>query len=282
MMINFQCDPDYEECIVTYLDILGFGSHIDEKSAQEVRRILNYFRKQAQPNKLDKEYFDEEDNFANAIVEIISDAIVRIKPTKNGQQIEDLISELIDLLYVQIECVANNILVRGAIVIDYIHLGEKQKGPYFGPGLVRAYEMERKEVIFPRIAVDENIIQRFNCGGNESLRSEDNSKFYEECFMDKLLTEDESGLLFIDYLETDAGNFDDGYNGLIDFLGRHNKLIKSGLEAAHSRDIIRKYNWLKKYHNARIYREMNGVDLDHFWEDEECTMREILEPLVID
>lgn len=213
---NFENDPDYEECIVTYLDVLGFQGHINEKSADEVKRILDVFRRVAQPQTFEGEAHDGIDARTEARIEILSDAIVRARPIANEYRYGVLAHELLDLQYIQIECIARGILTRGALTIDYLHLGNDLNGPYFGPGLIRAYEMERNEVIQPRIAVEERVVERFK--NDPLLRSEDNSYEYEVEFAERILKEDNSGLYFIDYLNADPGEFDNEYGGLLEFF----------------------------------------------------------------
>lgn len=281
-MTSFDEDPNYEECIVTYLDVLGFRTLIAEKSAEEVQSILNRFRRSAQPYKFDDEAFDMELARMNANVEIVSDAIVRARPIKNDFRYGVLAHELMDLQYTQIDCISNGIVIRGALTIDYLHLGDGLRGPYFGPGLIRAYEMERHDVIFPRIMVEERVVRRFKRKHDPSLRSEDNSYDFELQFLHHILKEDDAGLWFIDYLNAGPGEFDSGYGGLLEFFQRHHNLIVNGLDSAKRTDITKKYKWLQRYHNLRISEEMNNVKLDDFVPEYECTMREILEPLIIE
>lgn len=281
-MTNFEQDSNYEECVVTYLDVLGFKSHISEKSGEEVRRILNRFRRAAQPYRFEDEVHDEEVARTEAGVEILSDAIVRARAVRGDYRYGVLVHEIMDLRYAQIGCIANGILIRGALTVDYLHLGSDLRGPYFGPGLIRAYEMERKEVVFPRIAVEERVIQRFTNRNDPSLRSEVNTYEYEVNFLNDILKEDESGLFFIDYLNAGPDEFDDGYAGLYGFLQRHHSLISRSLESIERPDILRKFTWLKKYHNSCIFDEMKRVELDEFQPELENTPRDILEPLIIE
>ena len=277
-MTNFEEDPNYEECIITYLDVLGFRSHMGDKSAEEVRRILRRFRRVAQPRSTNGVEYDDEEARMEPRVEIFSDAIMRARVLENEYKYGVLAHELMDLQYIQIECVANGIVIRGAVTIGHLHLGDELEGPYFGPGLIRAYEMERKEVVFPRIAIDEAVIERFE--SDPLLRSENNYD-YEIRFVQNLLKEDQSGLKFIDYLNADPGEFDSGYAGLIELFQRHRKLIVQGLEAVDAANVVRKYTWLKRYHNSRIEAEIERVELDVFEPEFESTMRDVLEPLII-
>jgi hypothetical protein len=43
-MNDFETDPDYEDCLVTYIDILGFRSLLNTRSGAEIRQSLSKFR----------------------------------------------------------------------------------------------------------------------------------------------------------------------------------------------------------------------------------------------
>ena len=48
-MSSFNTDPDYEECIVTFIDLLGFRDLLNRRTAADIRQILNTFRREAEP-----------------------------------------------------------------------------------------------------------------------------------------------------------------------------------------------------------------------------------------
>ena len=259
----------YEDCIVTYLDILGFRNLIENSSVDELRNILKVFRRTAKPYG------------AKIHMEIVSDAVVRATTISRKHRDGAFFRELIDLLHIQIESITNGIIVRGAITIGELHIGKKTKGPLFGPALVRAYTMESNEVIFPRIAVDEKAIEILE--RDMSLWTDGEIQEEERDLLRNMLRTDESGLKYIDYLNSNflISELDGGYPGYTLLLRRHKTLIDNGIKSSCEPRIRRKYVWLKNYHNSHIEKEMNRLDLEVFNEEFESNMADVLKPLQV-
>ena len=61
---------------------------------------------------------------------------------------------------------------------------------FSGPGLVRAYLMEEREAVYPRIIVEEDVMERFT--NDETLWKEDHSKSDEAGYVTHMLKTDEA------------------------------------------------------------------------------------------
>ena len=100
-MTSFEDDPDYEECIVTFVDILGFRDLLAKKTAAKIREILSIFRPEAQP------YDDEQPRnrsqrriISEVKMEVISDAVVRARTIHTNYRDGALYQELLDLVFI--------------------------------------------------------------------------------------------------------------------------------------------------------------------------------------
>ena len=213
-------------------------------------------------------------------VEIVSDAIVRARTMEAKYQGGYLFWELLDLLHIQITCIAHGVAVRGAVAIGNLHLGDDLSGPVFGPALVRAYDMESNEVVFPRIAVDEMVLSRLLT--DSSLHKEGHTLEQEMKFCDDLLAEDLSGLRYIDYLDAARTEFED-YGDYVGFLQRHKALVKKGLEFSDSISpkVRRKYNWLRNYHNKQVRVEVQKFEPGVWNEEYGCVFHDVVEALLV-
>ncbi|MYE88784.1 hypothetical protein F4X33_07310 [Candidatus Poribacteria bacterium] len=278
-MTDTKKDPNYEECIVTFIDILGFRAHLHEKTAAEIQKILEIFRWVSEPYD-DSELTDSfEPRFASGVaMEVISDAVVRARTIHTEIKDGALFQEILDLIHIQAECVNHGILIRGALTIDYVHVGQKLQGPIFGKGLVSASQMEKTEAIYPRIVIDDRVLDRFS--HDRSLWKEDHSELQEKEFVADLLKTDEAGLSFIDYLYVTKSEVADD-SSYLEFLNHHKKLIERGLSTHDSRNVRRKYIWLKNYHNSQLAQDLDNPQVDNFADELEGTLREFLEPLII-
>ena len=249
-MTDFEADPDYEDCLVTFIDILGFRNLLNTKSGAEIRQALSTFRRQVSPGP-DPARVSRSDEVrlqSEVRAEIVSDAIVRVRTTETQYRDGTLVWELIDLLHIQIDLINDGILARAAMAMGPMHLGADLGGPVFGPGLVQAYEMEGREVIYPRIAIHEDVIERHRTDWR--LWREDHDYEEEKRHLDRLLRQDEAGLYFIDYLKAGYYEFDTGADDWLGFMQDHKALIVEGLETSPNASVRRKYVWLKNYHNS--------------------------------
>ena len=279
-MTEFHADPDYEECIVTFIDILGFRDLLNKQSAGEIREILHIFRRHAKPYD-DGEPKDSRERrvMSQVRMEVVSDAVVRARTIHTDYRDGALFQEIHDLVFIQSLCLNQGILLRGALTIDYIHVGRDLEGPLFGPGLVNAYLMEEREAVHPRIIVDEAVMTRL--AQDKALWKEGHSKAQETRYVEHLLKSDEAGLGFVDYLSAMKTEVEH-YGEYLDFLERHRNLIDQGLGAASRRDVRRKYVWLRNYHNSQIEYEMDTPNLDDIQPElDGATLREVLEPLIL-
>ena len=188
-------------------------------------------------------------------IEIISDAIVRVRPQKvcTLTKMSELFDELIVLKEIIADCISHGIFVRGAMTIGSMYLDDDPAGPLFGPALVDAYQLESREVIYPRVAVsDEVLMGRGNT--SDPFQAEVHRVDTEMAAL--ILTRDGSGLHFIDYLRAIITDVNHTEEEVIAFLERHRSLISSGLRT-HRADVRRKYLWLQNYHNMCIESTLN-------------------------
>lgn len=260
-MTDFQTDPGYEECLVTFFDILGFRNLLQTKSSAEISEFLSIFRQVSEGDDIVPATRSDERRLHSEVkAEIMSDAIVRVRTIETQYYVGALYWELLDLLHIQIDCLNADILVRGAMTIGHMHVGTNLDGPIFGPALVQAYEMEGKEVIYPRIVVHEDVIARHR--RDERLRREEHSLKEEEDYLSDILIEDEAGLHSIDYLRGILIAFEPDYEDWLAFLGEHKQLIETRLSEAANASVRRKISWMKIYHNRVVREALAKLEID--------------------
>lgn len=241
-----QAKHSYEPCVVSFIDVLGFREILKSKSASDVYDILKKLQNFTFPEETTPpKSMDEVRLQSQAFAHTVSDAIVRIRPYDTQYKDGALVWEIIDLLHAQIALVRSGILIRAGVAVGDAHVGLDGKGPIFGPALVRAYEVESQEAIFPRIVIDDGAIQAHLT--DERLRGEQNNLEHEKEAMSQLLATGEDGTCFIDYLSAE-GEYDDYF----DFLQHHASLVREGLKKHKAGRVARKYQWMANYHNRVI------------------------------
>lgn len=133
----------YEEKIVALIDILGFKNLVnDESKCEDIGAILKlpYFIRQDDIAKMLK--------IKSVMMTSISDSLVfsiRLKERGAMNKITKLLSVFMQTLLSQ-----HSLLLRGGIAVGKLYHDSEV---VYGPGLVKAYELESKIAIYPRIVM---------------------------------------------------------------------------------------------------------------------------------
>lgn len=229
----------YQKRVIAFIDILGFKSHInrtikDKKYCEQLFQALSFFlnfQKRNESGVLELKSMGKE-------VTVFSDSIVISYPLTIPSA---LFMIMIDIVHIQLELAFRELVFRGSITIgDLYH----DSNLIFGPGLVKAYEMENKCAIYPRIILEEETIV-------EGLENRQHENIQEELsYITGLIKEDNDGFYYIDFLTQEQELDEKEYYDLC--LKMLKKVIQSELRKNKDPGIIHKYIWLKNYYNEVV------------------------------
>jgi hypothetical protein len=154
--------------------------------------------------------------------------------------------QLLGLVHAQVVLVhEEGTLVRGGITIGEVVKSHRQ---LFGPGVIDAYRLESTMAKYPRIVVNQSVLDELATNANLWVHDRDDEL---DAVNSLLRRDEEDGLLYVDYLrvirgESEGQEFDD-------LVFNHDALIKKGLHR-YSTDIgVRpKYEWLRRYHDSTM------------------------------
>lgn len=253
----------YEESIVTFIDVLGFREMLEERSASDIREALSFLRRSTKPN----------DQFARpgstgkrlvseAFSDNISDAIVRARPIDTQHPDGALFYELTDLIHAQVRLIEVGLFVRGAVTLGEIYLGTSGDGPFFGPAVARAYELESQVAVHPRIILDDSLLRAFQ--NDERLRSSYSNYEDEAKHVEDLLRRDSDGTVFIDYLKAARSEIDPPEANYLSFIQRHAELVVNRRKSANSERVKTKFDWLRQYHNSFVGKLFGAPDAENY------------------
>ncbi len=237
---------DYEPGIVTFIDVLGFRAMLSDRPAGEIHDIILSLREFSKPESEHFRRMKEVRLSSRAFAESVSDAVVRVRVFDTQHSDGAFFQELLDLLHIQIQCINHGVLIRAGLAIGNVHVGLNGTGPVFGPAMVRAYDIESGEAIYPRIVVDDAAYEHFL--SDARLHNENHDLEEETEYVNRLLRTGEDGTRFIDYLGASEDEHD-AFEDYVAFLDRHAALIRQNLAEAYKSSIRRKYLWLARYHN---------------------------------
>lgn len=209
----------------------------------------------------------------------VNEDVVRARPIDSRDGSAALVWELLDLLHIQLQCLASQRTVRGTVAVGLLHIGRDLQGPFFGPALSCVNEMEQGEDVFPRIAIATEVIERLR--SDESLRAGDRGVRNQMDVVDTMTTTDRAGVHYIDYLKASLCDFDYDFARYSDFLEHHKRFVETGTADTRFPENSNAYRRLKDYHNARIDEDISLTDRDHFVNECERSMAALVAPLRI-
>lgn len=142
----------YTEKIILFMDILAFKYMVKRYHPNEIKDFLEFIYK-----------FLKEHPLPNYKMSHFSDSLIlsfELPPDENMTYFFSILQLLmVSLLQ------GSNILLQGGMCKGYIyHTNEF----VFGPGVNKAYKIESEKAIFPRIIVDESIVNCFNNWNNKA------------------------------------------------------------------------------------------------------------------
>lgn len=255
----------YRQAVITFVDILGFKHLINTETFEEVSKKLKIIRRLS-----DVDDQQDGENFEPKVIQF-SDSIIRIRPLDSKANNESryglMFYEMLDLVHIQGELINHGICVRGGVSLGNVHFDDQT---LFGPGFVRAYELESVYANFPRIVVDPALIQQLQ--KDKRLASTHNTLADEFAYISKNIRRERDGIYFIDYLRSFQTEIDEP-DDIPVFLRNHKQLIvKNAGGATQLNPVSAKYLWLANYHNSVIH-EFN----EEYWrrEELEITPKEI-------
>lgn len=232
----------YKKVLLSYADLLGFREHLRSKKAGEIKEALDAFRAGTKPEKsfadlYEVAYFNFSDLMVRA-TNLLSDA-------NKKYAIGLLFHELLDLAYGQAAMASLGFLVRGAVTVGNLY---SKSNMIFGDALVRAYKMESKLAVYPRIVVDPVVLRVFEETG--LLKKDTHAHDDERPYIRRLLSKGSDGIYFVDYLRAMSREYADHFDT---FMSQHAALIRS--EASQMKELDGhsvKLTWLANYHNEVV------------------------------
>jgi len=250
----------YQKCFVAYLDILGFKERVinSENNREGISLLLDSLKICNIFDSRNKKATNDTGKYRTINIQsrFFSDSLVfflEVNP-------DDLSHLFLIIRYLQDRLWEKELLIRGAVVYGDIYLpkGKEERNITLGPAIIKAYELESKVAIYPRVVIDKDLydyidaksIKAYPFGGER-----DKLKNY--------IRKDRDGIYFLDLLNKNVIRKKDEYlrknNNIFSIVwdsDRENQYDKilSAVDRCienniHSDDetIRQKYEWLKTY-----------------------------------
>lgn len=245
---------EYTEGLVLFADVLAFKKLVADKTCGQVRNSIRQLGLSTKPGggpDLGVYFF------------AFSDSVVRVADILSEHNTEYspgiLFNEIYSIAIGQAQVVSMGLLLRGGIAKGKISRGTDM---VFGPAFLRAYEIESKEAKYPRIVVDQPILDALPDSG--LLKSVPVKTFKPEREIQQirqLIRRDDDGQWFVDYLSVIC-NESQSHAQFLRFFAGHKNLIENELRCllaapaapkecprSEATSVLSKYVWLANYHD---------------------------------
>lgn len=233
----------FDTRVVAFVDVLGFGSLVQRLEDDEVlhRKIYSAL-KQIKAVKVSS--LQSNTAQSNLEVSVFSDSIAISAPKDNYHGV------IWSAIHLQSALLTLGVLTRGGISCGKtVH----EDDILYGEGMIRAYKLESRAAIYPRILVDRNVLDLTNDGYCSIFFQKDtDGLWYLDPFSIGLLPGDSDALV------------EDGWDPHEVGLAELKRAIDKSLSELTNLDQIAKWNWLEE---KRLYavEEYQSLGKPRFW-----------------
>jgi hypothetical protein len=233
----------YRQAIITFIDIIGFRQIVQSShDATHIERILKRLRLFGSPAETPS-IEDKVDVHSIAF----SDSIVRVRFIDGEGGDGALNCEMLDLMRIQGEMIADNVLLRGGVTIGEVYF---DGNIVFGKGFNKAYHLESELANFPRIVLDPTVFKTLR--ELPTLWADHHDIEDEIFYLRSSLVQGDDGLWFIDFLPAFAREVDEPEQ-YPEYLENFRVfIITAANENMSNLRIAQKYLWLIGYFNRSI------------------------------
>lgn len=173
IVVNIPKVDKPQKHIIAYLDMLGTTAKItQDDNYLDLYRLYTIYNSAIQQR--ENEVL-RKSRYGKIVTKIFSDNIIMAIPLNSDNEIEDIVDLISFTAFFQnYASIANCWQLRGGITIGELFIDNTM---VWGKGLVRAYFLEDKMAIFPRIIFDQNVI-RIIGEGNKFTRCDADGWFF--------------------------------------------------------------------------------------------------------
>lgn len=223
----------YEKRLVGFIDILGFKQHTEDaqrnNNIKPIKKCLDIIYQ------LLEEHYNEQ-QIQDVRVTTFSDSII-FSVSLDKANLDNLFFSLLPLVWLQADMLmSHKVLMRGGLVYGNIHHNDKM---VFGTAVNRAYELESKIAIYPRIIIDNSVLDFFNATHKRLKNDQAWQSDWRQ--VKNLIKKDTDGINYVNYIEGSATEYAETYPIFI----QHVKQLVTDNQKLPI-NIKQKYDWLLK------------------------------------
>ena len=224
----------YSKRILAYIDILGFKdltcrSVNDKELFDIIQKCLGKMNTYFENDVVDRDFFNTCDF---QCVQFSDTIVASIDSIDDKREVRVFFNKIMALI---LYLTYKGILSRGAIVYEYLY---HNKDIIFGPGIIEAYFREQTRVFFPRIIIDDKVVD-----------------LMDEILLDSYSSTDIDGVRYVDcmrgFWKFDCKKNRKYHNCIKAHLNKLYCVISNGV-TSESLSVRQKYEWLRSKYNSYI------------------------------
>lgn len=269
----------YEKRLVAFIDILGFRSLLEDtvtKKGEDNEKSIDLL---IEAYSSIRDIWDLDNNLpefsskqeSSKKVSIFSDCLVVSVLIEQESQV---FYTLLEIKWLIMRLINLGILCRGAVSLGkFIHTNEY----LFGPALVEAYTLESKAAMYPRVILDNTVIEAAG-----RYRNPDHSIQSEKDYVRSILGQDSDGLYYIDYFYKAHEELDDPMYQFPQYIHNIAEIIRKGLMGSShpsKADVKVKFSWMRERYNSMVSRVTKTMDVEALLEASEDDLAEFYKNL---
>jgi len=216
-----------------YFDILGFSEKIQKNDIPFFETYLKVLEKELA-------YIKDYHEHSGFELKIFTDNFVLGHPWYDEYGESELGNIFNVLARLQYTFIQSNIFIRGAVSMSELYMDENI---VLGPALIEAYKLESEKAIYPRIVLDDKVV--------EVIKK--HTRYYSEpqtSPQNKEYLIDIDGQHFINYLYDIVDHYMDYEKEIEKLIAAHRDTVTTNLKAHRENyKLFEKYAWVGRYHN---------------------------------
>ena len=252
---------EYSEYYVAFLDILGFKNLVFSNRPADKDKIQKYFGLiESVTEKL--KLIKSKKNLGSII---ISDSVILSVPAEGTttNKLDKLRNLCVAVAKIQLELAMNDIWLRGAISSGKAYF-DSERNNVVGKAYINSYLLEERQAIYPRVILDNKIINELKKGSAQNLIDKVNDKNNQEYkftnWQTDILYSWEKKALLTKSLKQDLALFVDYLSPVIFDTKMFEKVAKNIQQNIYSgNNIYPKFRWVLNYLIACCEWKVNGA-----------------------
>ncbi len=150
---------DFARHFIAFIDVIGFANIVYSAALRKEKTAIEKINCYVKESRRIVDSLSKRDKMEKMQIDIVSDSIILSLPVQDESRVLEKIQKMcVAVAQIQKNLAHSNIWTRGAISVGNL---ARLNQVMIGDAFIRAYEMEKRHAVWPRVIIDPGIIQFF-------------------------------------------------------------------------------------------------------------------------